>query len=90
MVDVVDEHIQRLDALLEARVDQPPLVRRDEAGDEVEGEDALRAVLGIRIDREGDALVEEGAVGEIARAAQVARVQLGELRARAGGNAGVA
>ena len=54
---------------------QLPLVRRDEAGDQVEGEDALGPLLGVGVDGEGDALVEEGSVGDVAGAAQVAGVR---------------
>ena len=60
--------IQGADALRETSFDHLPLVRRDQPGNEVEWENALRALRGIRVHRERDALMEKGAIGEIARA----------------------
>ena len=80
VVDIVDEAVQRLDALPQARFDQLPLRGRDEARDEVEGEDTLRPLLLVRVDGEGDALVEEGTVGEIPCTPEIARAQVRQLR----------
>ena len=58
VVDVVEEEVQRRDPLDEACLDMFPLIRRDDAGKRVEGEDALRPFL-VAVDREGDALFQE-------------------------------
>jgi hypothetical protein len=61
VIDVVDEHVQRLHAL-----DQPGLQlrhsRRDDARDGVEGNQALGAGI-VAIDGKGDADAAEGQVG---------------------------
>ena len=80
VVDVVDEAVERADALLQPGLDQPPLVGRDQARDEVEGEDALGALLLVGVDGEGDPLVQERAVGEVVGAVQVARVERRQVR----------
>ena len=68
MVDVVDEHVEGPDPLPEARLDDRPLLGREDAGNRIERQDALGALLALRVDREGDAAVEERAVGELGRA----------------------
>ena len=60
MVDVVDEGVQRPHPLLEPRLEPRPLLRRDDARDDVEGDQPLGAFL-LPVDREGDAdPVEQG------------------------------
>ena len=61
MIDVVQEKVERGDALGQAAFEQFPFVGRDDARDQVEGEDALGA-LGVAVDVEGDALAQEGEV----------------------------
>ena len=53
-VDVVEEEVERLDALLEPAVQPLPFVRRQDAREHVEGDQALGRV-GVAIDGEGDA-----------------------------------
>ena len=65
VVDVVDEHVEGPDPLPEARLDDRPLLGGEDAGNRVEGEDALGALLALRVDRERDPAVEEGAVREL-------------------------
>ena len=45
VVDVVQEEVQRADALLQAAFQQSPFVRRDDARDQVEGENPFRALV---------------------------------------------
>ena len=63
MVNVVQEQVQRADALFQAAFEQGPFVGRDDARDQVEGKNFLRAAV-IVVDRERDALRQEGRVGE--------------------------
>jgi hypothetical protein len=62
VVDVVDEAVQRADALREAALDVRPLGRRQDPQDEVQRERALerRAALAGRVER--DALLQEDRV----------------------------
>ena len=90
VVDVVDEEVERLDALPQPRLDQPPLAGRDQARDQVERKDPLSPLRRVGVDGEGDPLVQEGAVGEIAGAAQCARVAVPPAARRAPGSAGEA
>ena len=62
VVDVVDEEVERADALLQPRLDDRPLVGRDEARDQVERQDALGPLLRVGVDGERDAVVQERAV----------------------------
>jgi len=64
VVDVVDEQVQRVDALLEATLDRPPLGRPDDARDQVEGKDAFNAGV-IAINCKRDSLVHEKLVGNL-------------------------
>ena len=59
VIEVVQEHIQRGDALHQPALDVLPLGARDDARDGIEGHDPLRALV-VAIDGEGDALIEEG------------------------------
>ena len=53
VVEVVEEQVERGDALDEPRLEPRPLVRRDDPRDQVEREDAFRA-LGVVVDGESD------------------------------------
>ena len=79
VVDVVDERVERPDPLSQAALDDSPLVRGQDAGDRVEREDPLGALLSFRVDREGDAAVEERAVRELRRSPQVASLHRRDL-----------
>ena len=61
-IDVLDEGIERLDALGEAFFQQPPFGARHDARDDVEGDQPLLRV-GLAIDREGDADAAEQKLG---------------------------
>ena len=61
-VDVLDESVERLDALRQALFQQPPFGRRHDARDDVEGDQPLLRV-GLAIDREGDADAAEDQLG---------------------------
>ena len=61
-VDVLDESVQRLDALGQALFQEPPFGRRHDARDDVERDQALLRV-GFAIDREGDADAAEDQFG---------------------------
>ena len=62
VVDVLDEPVDRGDALDAARLDDLPVGGRDDARDDVEGQDAVDRVL-VGVNGEGDAEIEELAVG---------------------------
>ena len=70
MVDVVEEGVQRAHALLDAALQQPPFGGRDDARDEVEGDQPLERVLGA-VDGEGDAEPAEDALRFLLLALQV-------------------
>jgi hypothetical protein len=61
VVEVMKEEIEGGDSLDQARLKPRPFTRRDDAWDQVEGEDALGA-LGVIVDGEGHAASEEGQV----------------------------
>ena len=69
VVDVVDEPVESGDALAQAGLDDGPLLGRDDAGDRIEGKDALGARRVAGVDRERHAAVEERAVRELGGAA---------------------
>ena len=60
-IEVLEEQIQRLHALDQARLDLRPFRIRDDARHEIERENALGALL-VAVDGEGDALAQEGGV----------------------------
>ncbi len=62
VVEVIDEEVQRVDALLEALFQAGPLGGRDDARHDVEGEDLLQPRL-LPIDIESDAHLHQGALG---------------------------
>ena len=58
VVNVVDELVEGVDALLESALNPFPLLGADDAGNQVEGENALSAG-GIAIDVKGDAHLQQ-------------------------------
>ena len=76
-VDIAQKEIERGDALREAALDAVPLLRRDEARQQVVGEDALGALVAA-VDGEGDALGEEREVGRLLAALQLIGGQAGQ------------
>ena len=74
MVDVVDEAVERVDALFEAALDIVPLGGGDDARDQVEGENALRALV-VAVDVEGDAELEQEPFGGVFVPQQLAAVE---------------
>ena len=74
LVDVGEEEVQRGDALDEAVLEALPLRGGNDAGDEIEREDALEPVF-LSVDREGDALAAQG---ELLEALAPLHVLLGE------------
>jgi hypothetical protein len=70
MIDVVEEEVERGDALDHARLDVLPLRRRQHARDHVEWQDAVDSVL-LGIDGEGDAQIEQLVLGVAGAAAQL-------------------
>ena len=74
MIDVVDELVQRVDALPQPALDPVPLLGADDAGNEVEREEPLGAG-GVAVDVEGDAHLHEHALGRLLAALQLALAQ---------------
>ena len=62
MVDVVQERVQRLHALLQPAVEHLPFVRRNDARHDVERDQPLGAGV-LAVDRERDADAMERALG---------------------------
>ncbi len=62
VVDVLQEQVEGEQALRQAALDDAPLGAGDDARQDVVGEDPLGAFV-VAVDREGDALVQEGTVG---------------------------
>ena len=62
VIDVLQEQVQRGDALGQAALEHVPLGGGDDPGNQVVGEDPLGA-LAAAVDGEGDALVQEGEIG---------------------------
>ena len=71
-VDVLQEQIQRDDALREPALDAVPLGARNDARNQVEGEQALGAAA-VAVDGEGDALQQKGEIGELAALLELRR-----------------
>ena len=61
VINVLEEQVERRDALGQSALNVLPLAGGNDARHEVDGEDALRAAR-VAIDVEGDALTEEGEV----------------------------
>ncbi len=69
--------IQRGEALDEAAFDVLPFLGGDDAGDEIEGEDALGAFIAA-VNGKGDALIQVGFLGQLALAFKLALLHLAE------------
>ena len=87
VVNVVQEKVQRADALGQAALQEVPFVRRDDARDQVERENLLRA-LAVAVDGERDALREERLIGEHPFAPELVVAHLAEAVPGASRNAG--
>ncbi len=61
VIDVVEEQVERMEALDEPGLDAAPLGVGDDPRDEIEREDPLRA-LGVVVNGEGDAAAQEGGI----------------------------
>ena len=75
VIDVVEEQVQRLNALNQTGLHRRPLFASHRPRNEVERENLLHAAP-IRVDREGDALVDEHQVRAGAALLKLARQQL--------------
>ena len=64
MKNIMQEEVECCDALGEAALNDLPFLVGDDAGNEVEGEDALRT-LSISVDGEGDALFKEAGINQV-------------------------
>ena len=62
MIDVPEEKIERLDALLEATVELAPVAGGDHARNDIEGQDAVDGGA-VAVNGEGDAKGEKLALG---------------------------
>ena len=65
VIDIVQEEVERIDALLQTLLEQPPFRRVNDARDDVEGNQAFGAGI-FPVNREGDADAMEGALGFLA------------------------
>jgi len=82
VIDVVDEQVQRVNALLQAALDRAPLGRGDNPRNEVEREDALRAFVRA-VDVERDAHGEQRTFGRsLATLDLTGRQRVEDLRQR--------
>jgi hypothetical protein len=63
VIEVVDEQVQRLHALLQPKPRLAPLLFRDHSRDHVEGPGAVDRPALLRIDGEGDAHLLDGDLG---------------------------
>ena len=72
-VDVLQKQIQRHHALRQAALDALPFRVRKDARDQIEGKQALGAAA-VAVDREGDALEQEGKVGQFAALLELRRL----------------
>ena len=90
MIDVVDEEVQRADALLEAPLDPVPFGRRHDPRDEIEGKDPLGAgAVAVHVER--DSHVQECALGRLLPPQQLAiDHRLDQLDQRPGGRSRLA
>ena len=61
VVDVVQEEVERRDALDQPLLDPPPLAVGNDPRHQIKGEDALGSLIVI-VDREGDAASHEGQI----------------------------
>ena len=79
IVDVAQEQVQRLDALGQARFQPRPFRPRDNARDQVGGNDPLGGLV-VVIDGEGDALMQEALLAGLLAAVQFLQRQGGQPR----------
>ena len=75
VIDVAQEHVERAHALAQALFQQRPFLGREDAWDDVEGDQPLLG-LGVAIDREGDADPAEQQLGFLAAIFQRVRRRL--------------
>ena len=75
VIDVAQEHVERVDPLLQALFEQGPFLGRHDPRDHVEGDQPLLG-FGIAIDREGDADPAEQQLGFLAAIFQRVRRRL--------------
>jgi hypothetical protein len=85
MIDIVDEHVQRLGALLQSGFDAPPFIQRDHPRDDVERPGAIDRAALLVVDREGDAHAADGHVGGFLPRCQLFRTQRREKFDQRGG-----
>ncbi len=72
VIDIVDEGVERLHPLLDAGCKAPPLRRRQDARDDVEGNEALCGLIAA-VDGEGDAEAAEDGFGLAQLALEIGR-----------------
>jgi hypothetical protein len=85
VIDVVQEEIEGFDPLFQTAFDRGPFVAVNDAGDNVEGEDSLGAVL-VPVNREGDPHLEKGFLGRRLPAKEFSfRERFNPLQQNAGG-----
>ena len=77
-VDVLQEKVQRHHALRQPALDAVPFRTRQDAGNQVEGEQSLGASA-VAIDGEGDPLHQEGQIGQLAAFLELRRSHGGQL-----------
>ena len=70
MIEVLEEQIERGDALRQAALDARPFLVGEDARQQVVGENSLGAFL-ASVDGEGDALMQKGQIGDLLAAAQL-------------------
>ncbi len=78
MIDIPQEQVHRLDALLHAAIDPAPVRGRDHARNDVEGQDAVDS-RAVAIDREGDAEREQLALRVLRAHAELRQLKLLEM-----------
>src|ERR1700692_65976 len=77
-VDVIEEEVERRQALLQAGFYPLPGLGRDDPRDDVEGEDLLRS-LGVRVHGKGDPVVAEHLDRQVVAAGKLPRTKPVEL-----------
>src|SRR6266446_7940128 len=65
VIDIAQEEVERVNALLQSLLEQPPFRRVNDARDDVEGNQTFGAGI-FPVNREGDADAMEGALGFLA------------------------
>ena len=74
-IDVAQEQVQGMDALGQAALDAVPFLGRDDARQQVGGNDPLGGLV-VVIDGEGDALVQEALLAGLLAAVQLFQRQV--------------